>query len=135
MAEQPLWTGTTSQVKNLGIFLLCILVIPIPWAIWRYLQVKCQVYQLTTERLLITTGIFNKSTETLELYRIRDLQVAQPFFERLFGLHNIHLITTDSTTPQIVLEYLPTALGLPDKFRDCIEKCRLQKRVREVDLE
>ncbi len=135
MAEQPLWTGTTSQVKNLGIFLLCILVIPIPWAIWRYLQVKCQVYQLTTERLLITTGIFNKSTETLELYRIRDLQVTQPFFERLFGLHNIHLITTDSTTPQIVIEYLPTALGLPDKFRDCIEKCRMQKRVREVDLE
>ena len=37
MAEETLWSGTSSQLKNLGIYLLCILVIPIPWAIARWL--------------------------------------------------------------------------------------------------
>jgi uncharacterized membrane protein YdbT with pleckstrin-like domain len=135
MAEQTLWTGQSSQVKNFNAFLLCILVLPIPWAFWQWLQVKNRVYQLTSERLLITSGVINKTTETLELYRIRDLQVTQPFFQRLFGLQTLRLINSDSSTPDVVLDYLPTGLGLADKFREHIEKCRLQKRVREVDIE
>jgi uncharacterized membrane protein YdbT with pleckstrin-like domain len=135
MPEETIWTGTSSQLKNLGAFLLCILVIPIPWAFWRWLQVKNRVYQLTTERLLISSGVINKSTETLELYRVRDLQVAQPFWLRLFGLHNIHLITTDTSTPEIIVDYIPADLKLPDKFREQVEQCRVKKRVREIDIE
>jgi uncharacterized membrane protein YdbT with pleckstrin-like domain len=135
MAEQTLWTGTASQLKNLGVFLLCIFVIPIPWALWQWLKVKTQVYKLTTERLLITSGILNKDTETLELYRVRDLQVTQPFFQRLLGLQTLRLITSDSSTPELEIAYLPTSLGLADQFREHIEKCRMQKRVREVDIE
>ncbi|MES2573061.1 MAG: PH domain-containing protein, partial [Verrucomicrobiota bacterium] len=67
MAEQTLWTGHSSQLKNLGAFLLGLLVIPLPWTFWQWLQVRNRVYQLTTERLLITSGVLNKTTETLEL--------------------------------------------------------------------
>ena len=135
MAEQPVWTGTSSQLKNLGVFLLGILIIPIPWALWRWLQVKHRVYQLTNERLLITSGVLNKTTEALELYRVRDLQVSQPFFLRLFGLQNIHLLTTDSSTPEVIIDYIPSDLKLPDKVRNQVEQCRVAKRVREIDIE
>jgi uncharacterized membrane protein YdbT with pleckstrin-like domain len=135
MAEQTLWSGHSSQLKNLKAFLLCIVVVPIPWAFLEWLRVKNRVYLLTSERLLITSGIFSKTTETLELYRVRDLQVLQPFFQRLFGLQTLRLITSDSSTPEVVLDYLPVSFGLADKFREHIEKCRMQKRVREVDLE
>src|SRR4051812_17932458 len=121
MAEEKVWTGTSSQVKNLGAFLLCLLVVPIPWAFWRWLTVKCHVYELTTERLLTTTGVINKSTDTLELYRVRDLQVVQPFFLRLFGLETITLITSDASTPNVTIDYIPTALKLGDKFREHLE--------------
>ena len=30
------WTDTPSQVENLGWFIACLLLIPIPWAIWRW---------------------------------------------------------------------------------------------------
>ena len=134
MAEETIWTGTSSQLKNLGAFLLCLLVIPIPWAIWRWLDVKSRVYRLTSERLLIESGVFNKGTETLELYRVRDLQVSQPFLLRLFGLQNLTLLTSDPSTPQIVVDYIPTELGLADKFREQVEACRQKKRVREIDI-
>ncbi len=135
MAEAPIWTGRSSQLKNLGPFLLCLLVIPIPWAIWRYLVVRCRVYQLSNERLLITSGVINKVTETLELYRVRDLQSAQPLLLRFFNLQNLHLITSDSSTPEVIIDYVPAGAGLNELFREHIEKCRVQKRVREIDIE
>ncbi|HEX8312592.1 MAG TPA: PH domain-containing protein [Chthoniobacteraceae bacterium] len=134
MPEETVWTGTSSQLKNLGPFVLCLLVIPIPWAVWRWLDVKSRVFRLTSERLLIESGVFNKTTETLELYRVRDLQVTQPFLLRLFGLQKLTLLTSDTSTPQIVVDYVPTELGLADKFREQVEACRQKKRVREVDI-
>jgi hypothetical protein len=135
MSEQTLWRGTSSQVKNFWPFVSCILVLPIPWAIYRWLLVKTTVYQLTTERLITERGILNKTTDTLELYRVRDLQVTQPFWIRLFGLENIHMITADASTPSVVVDCVPRDLGLPDKFRVQVEEARMRKRVRTVDLE
>jgi uncharacterized membrane protein YdbT with pleckstrin-like domain len=135
MSEQTIWQGHSSQVKNFWPFVSCLLVIPIPWALYRWLVVKTTTFQLTTERLITERGILNKTTDTLELYRVRDLQVTQPFWTRLFGLENIHLLTADTSTPSVLIDCVPAALGLPDKFRVQVEASRMAKRVRTVDLE
>ena len=96
---------------------------------------KSTTYRLTTERLITERGIFSKTTDTLELYRVRDMQVTQPFTQRLFGLHTIHLLTSDTSTPSVVLDSIPTSLGLPDLFRTQVEETRMRKRVRTVDVE
>lgn len=133
--ETVIWKGTSSQVKNFWWFVACLLVIPIPWAIARWLQVKCRVFTLTNERLMIESGVFNKGQDLLELYRVRDLQVNQPFWLRLFGLENISLLTTDLTTESIMLDYIPSSLNLRDQFREHIEECRRRKGVREVGID
>ena len=135
MSEQTLWSGTSSQVKNFWLFVACLLVVPIPWAIGAWLKTKNRVYTLTDERLIIRSGIFSKVTETLELYRVRDMQIIEPFWERLWGLKNIHLITTDSTTPELVLDYIPASANLGDLFRQQIEFSRQKKGVRELGID
>ncbi len=135
MSEDTLWSGTSSQLKNLGIFLLCILVIPIPWAIAAWLRVKSTTYRLTTERLITERGIFSKTTDSLELYRVRDMQTTQPFIQRLGSLQTVHLLTADTTTPSVVIDHIPVSAGLPDKIRAQVEACRMAKRVRTVDVE
>jgi membrane protein YdbS with pleckstrin-like domain len=135
MSEETLWSGTSSQVKNLGAWISCILIIPIPWAIYRWLAVKTTTYRLTTERLITEHGILNKTQDTLELYRVRDQQITAPFWQRLFGLQTITLLTSDTSTPSIAIDYIPTSLGLPDIFRKQVEECRMRKRVRSVDIE
>jgi len=97
--------------------------------------VKCRVYTLTTERLLIEDGIFSKTQETLELYRVRDLQIIEPFWLRLFGLQNIHMLATDLTTDNLLLDYIPSSLNLRDQFRQQVEECRRRKGVREVGVD
>lgn len=135
MSEETLWHGASSQLKNFWAFALCLLVVPIPWALYRWLVVKTTTYRLTTERLITERGILNKTTDSLELYRVRDQQVTAPFFQRLCNLQTIELLTTDSSTPQVVIDFIPAALALPDLFRQQVEEARQRKRVRTVDLE
>src|ERR1700737_1790916 len=125
MAEETVWRGSSSQWKNFGLYLVCILfaglvvlifavvsrngspeiknlspfimfvlVVPIFMALARYLQTKNKVYELTNERLKTSEGVFSRVTETLELYRVKDLETQQPFLYRLVGVENVPLNTS-----------------------------------------
>src|SRR6476660_4718448 len=125
MAEEMIWRGTPSQVKNLGLFILaglfCWLIVPIFIALTRFLQTKNHVFELTTERLKMTEGIFSKKTETLELYRVKDLEVREPFIYRMLGVQNIQINTSDLSSPVVQLEAIPKTVGLADKLRNQVE--------------
>ncbi|MDQ6914052.1 MAG: PH domain-containing protein, partial [Verrucomicrobiota bacterium] len=79
MPEETIWRGLSSQQKNLGLFILCglfcWLIVPIFIALARYLQTKNKIYELTSERLKTSEGVFTKTTESLELYRVKDIEV------------------------------------------------------------
>lgn len=166
MAEEIVWRGTSSQLKNLRAFVFCGLVavgifvvhlaahhadspqlqaaspfiliallFPIVIALGRYLRTKTKVYELTTERLKTTEGVFSKVTDTLELYRVKDLETRQPFFARIFGLENVQLNTSDANTPFVMIDAVPSPLALGDKIRNNVEAVRMTKRVREIDIE
>lgn len=139
MAEEVIWRGPSSQWKNFGVFVLCglfcWLIVPIFIGLARFLQTKCKVYELTTERLKITQGVFSKVTDTLELYRVKDIETRQPFLNRLVGVENIQLTTSDATSPFVFIEAISKKVGLADKLRNQVEIIRQQKRVREIDIE
>ena len=139
MAEETVWRGSSSQWKNFGVFILCglfcWLIVPIFIALARYLQTKCKIYELTTERLKITEGVFSKVTDTLELYRVKDLETRQPFLYRMVGVENIQINTSDQSTPFVLIDAIPSAVGFGDKLRNQVEIIRTQKRVREIDIE
>ncbi|MDQ2824512.1 MAG: PH domain-containing protein [Verrucomicrobiota bacterium] len=139
MAEETIWRGRSSQWKNFGVFILCglfcWLIVPIFIALARYLQTKCKIYELTTERLKITEGVFSKVTDTLELYRVKDLETRQPFLHRLVDIENVQLNTSDASSPFIFIEAVPSAITLGDKIRNQVETIRAQKGVREIDVE
>ena len=88
-----------------------------------------------TERFKVTEGIFSKVTDTLELYRVKDLETRQPFLYRLVGIENVQLNTSDASSPFVVIDAIPSAVGLGDKVRNQVEAIRTQKGVREIDVE
>lgn len=139
MAEETIWRGTSSQVQNLGIYVLCglfcWLIVPIFFALARYLQTRTKVYELTSERLKITQGVFSKATSTVELYRVKDIEVKQPFIYRMLAVEDLHVTTSDVSSPFLLFDAIPVAAGFPDKLRNQVEAIRVQKRVREIDLE
>jgi len=138
-AEEIVWRGTSSQWKNFGVYLLCglfcWLIVPLFFALVYYLQTRCKVYELTTQRFKITSGVFTKVTETLELYRVKDIETRQPFFSRLVGIENVQMTTSDASSPLVLIEAVPSSVGFADKLRNQVEMIRQQKRVREIDIE
>ena len=138
-AEEIVWRGTSSQWKNFGVYVLCglfcWLVVPIFFALVYYLQTRCKVFELTTQRLKITSGIFTKVTETLELYRVKDIERRQPFLSRLVGIENVQMTSSVASSPFVLIDAVPSSVGLADKFRNQVEIIRQQKRVREIDIE
>ena len=137
--ERDVWSGTPSQVVNLPTFIVCVLlfflVVPVFYALWRWLVVKMTKYELTTERLRTRYGVLNKKTDELELYRVRDYNFDQPFFLRLFSLGNVILQTSDRSHPTVVIRAIPAGEQLREQIRTHVEACRVAKRVREVDFE
>lgn len=139
MPEETVWKGNPSQITNLGLYLLCLLtcwlIVPIFIALWKWIETKCFVYELTSERLKITRGVFSKRTDVLELYRVKDLVVERPFFLRLFSRGNVVLDTSDKSSPRVVIQAVPKPQALSDTIRNQVEVQRQAKHVREVDFE
>ena len=123
------------ELRNFSPYILIVLLVPIFMAGWRYLQTKNKIYELTNERLKTSKGVFNRLTDTLELYRVKDLETQQPFLHRLVGVENIQLDTSDVETPAVVINAIPSSVGLADKIRNQVETIRQQKGVREIDVE
>lgn len=136
MTEERIeWTGTPSQWCNVGWFALCLLVLPIPYALWKWLQTRNVRYTLTDQRLKFTRGIVSKITEDLELYRVRDTRFQQSLIERMAGLGEIVVFTTDETSAQLSLPFIRDAEAVREKLRGLVEARRDAKRVRYLDAE
>ncbi len=136
--ELTIWKARSSQVVNLGTYVVCALtawlVIPVLAAAYRWLQVKCRVYELTTERFRITRGILSKHIDELELYRVKDVSLRRPFVQRLFSLGTVILDTSDHSTPQVVIPTVADVAWLRDEIRKHVEARRDRKGVKEVDF-
>lgn len=135
--ETLLWEGTPSHVRDLAYHSLCLLlswlVVPLFMSGWRYLSTRNHRIRISSERIQITTGVLSKRMEEVELYRVKDTSLEQPFLLRLFGLGNIHLSTSDQSSPHLVVGPVREAHSIREQLRGAVEKLRDRKRVREID--
>jgi uncharacterized membrane protein YdbT with pleckstrin-like domain len=134
VAEQAVWSGCPSQWQNLWAWAACILLVPIPWAVWRALVTRSTRYELTTQRLKTTRGVFNRVTDDIELYRVKDTHFQQTFWQRMVGIGDIVLSTSDTSTPVVTLADIHDAEGVRERVRGLVEQRRDAKRVRELDV-
>lgn len=88
-------------------------------------------YVVTGSRITFKSGIFNVNTTYIEMYRIKDLQMKEPFFYRFFNLCNIKVYSSDHDTPEFVFH--AQKKGLQESLRSAVEEARTKKGVREID--
>lgn len=132
-----LWECAEGQVAQSGTYLLCLvfvwLLVPAFVALWRYVATSAHTFVLTAQRLRESRGVLFRTTQDLELYRVKDISGEQPFLQRLFGCGRIVLVTSDRSSPVIVMDAVADPLAVADLLRDGVERCRVAKGVREFD--
>ena len=133
IAEKQLYTGRPSQILNIVSFILWSWTLLIPIII--YLKTRFTVYEVTDQRIKLKTGILNQEIGECELYRVRDYKIVKPFFQRIFGLGRIELVTSDRSNSNINLNGIKDPENLYNLIRDNVEKIRRKTGTRELDVE
>lgn len=139
MEERVIWKGSPSQWTNFGTylwcFLLCWLFVPIFIALWKFLIVKTWRISITNQRLVEEKGVLSKTTDELELFRVKDIRIKEPFILRLVGLSNIVMATSDRTNPIVTIPAIKNGKSLREDIRLAVDQMRDKKHVRETDFE
>ncbi len=155
-SEAPVWNGSPSQWLNFGAFFLCALVaaafvagaillakplvavgvaLPAVFAISKWLKVRSNKITVTTERITSQSGVLSRHRWDMELYRVKDTTLHEPFLLRLVGLANIQLESSDRSTPTMLLPAIHDAEDLRQKIRANVERLRTLRGVREMDMD
>ena len=133
LEEKQLYIGRPSQILNIISFIIWSWTLFVPIII--YLKTRFTVYEVTDQRIKLKTGILNQEIDECELYRVRDYKVVKPFFQRIFGLGKIELVTSDRSNSSINLNGIKNPENLYDLIRDNVEKIRRKTGTREIDVE
>lgn len=152
--ENTLWKGSPTQWLNLGPFLIALLLaaaivaggcffppafvallVPLVYVVWKYLVVRAQVFELTSERLRFTRGVINQQVDEIELYRVKDSVLLRLWWMRLTGVASVVLETSDRTMPNLTIPAIRGGLEMRELLRKQVEAQRDKKRVREMDFD
>lgn len=151
-----MWSGTPSQWLNFGAYLVSAIVaaafvtgafvwgkpviaagaaLPVIYAFIKWLRVRTTLIEVTTERISIRMGAFSRRKWEMELYRVKDTTLVEPFLLRLVGRANIQIDSSDRTTPSLRLSGIRDAEALRQKIRASVERLRTARGVREMDMD
>jgi len=134
-AEETIFEGQPSllpSIKSLGV-----LIITAGLAIIYFLLRRSGTkYRVTSQRIVIDSGILSKKLEQVDLYRINDFVVERPLSQRIMGTGNLIMQTTDKSNPVLKLHGLGTdVVALYERIRAAVEAAKQAKGVRVVDNE
>jgi uncharacterized membrane protein YdbT with pleckstrin-like domain len=130
-----LWSKLDPSKRGYAWLALSLTLAPILYALWKHILLRSRQYEITTERILIRSGLLSKRTEEIELYRVKDYVLTEPFWQRLFGVGTIEISTHDESTPKVLVEAIRNARSVVEEVRKNVEICRERKKVRLAELE
>jgi membrane protein YdbS with pleckstrin-like domain len=108
-------------------------VAPLVRAGWKALQLATTHFEVTSERVRVRQGVLSRTWEEIELYRVKDATLHQPFLYRLVGLSSIVLMTSDRSHPVVVIPAIRDGETLREELRESVELQRQRRGVRELD--
>jgi uncharacterized membrane protein YdbT with pleckstrin-like domain len=146
--EDIVWEGHSSQLGNwpwfslavfgLGIGLLplarielILMLVPVAFAAYKYVETASHRYILKNTELEEIRGVFSRLGDGIDLHRIRDAKFSHTFMQRLAGIGNVMVISTDPTHPEMTL----TSIYNPRQLEDALRRYSRAAKDRIVDAE
>lgn len=133
-----LWTKGIENPKLDTFFwvvLLASIIIPFSIVFLKIFDTRFINYTLTSERLIIKKGILTRTTDEIELYRVKDIRLIEPILQRLVGLSVLEITSSDRSNPNLSLAGIKNGDALRNTMRNEVERLRTTKKVREIDYE
>ena len=72
-------------------------------------------------------GLLTRRIETLQLWRVLDIDLRQTFMQRLLDVAEIRVFTKDASDPELVIRGLPASRELFEALKNAAELARQQR--------
>jgi uncharacterized membrane protein YdbT with pleckstrin-like domain len=104
--------------------------------LWKWFENLAARFDICPDRLIVRRGIFVKSLDEVELYRVKDIRLDFSLINQMAGIGTITVTSSDETTRRapLALRYVEQAAARRETLRDLVDKARQKRRVREIDM-
>src|SRR5690349_8749575 len=100
--DQPLdrfrsstWGWLRGTLAGWGTLLLCLVGIGLVIILVKWIQNLATTYEVTAERLIVRRGIFIKSIDEIELYRVKDIRIDFTLVNQWADIGTITILSSD----------------------------------------
>ncbi|MFL6856563.1 MAG: PH domain-containing protein [Allosphingosinicella sp.] len=141
--DQPLdrfrsstWGWLRGTLAGWGTLLLCLVGVGLLIVLAQWLHNIAATFEVTGDRLIVRRGIFAKSIDEIELYRVKDIRLDYSLVNQWAGIGTITILSSDETTRDapLVIPFVEGAEARRERLRDLVDKARQRRGVREIDM-
>lgn len=87
---------------------------------------------ISPEQLIIQHGVFHRTSDYVELYRVVDFSENRDILEQLFGLKTVSIYSGDRTNPKLDIYGVMEKVDVVGIVRERVEYNKLRKGVYEI---
>ncbi len=134
--ENLIWEGRPSWRAFAGATILgwALSIVLVGFVILAVLEVKKRsvAWMVSSRRIEIERGFLSRRIDTLELWRIKDVEFRQNLWERMVGASTIIVTARDEVDPVVQLRGMPGDRSVFDQLSNAVLVARQQRGVMNV---
>lgn len=107
-----------------GLLSLCLL--------YRFIYLRNIRYHIGSEQIICEHGVFQRSVNYMELYRVVDFAEHQTLMQQICGLKSVTIFSMDRSTPRLELTGMANKRDIVSHIRQRVEINKRRKGVYEI---
>lgn len=100
---------------------------------WSYIVLLHVTYIIEPEQIVVKRGVFMRTTNFVEMYRIYDYEKRQNLLELWFRIMNVVLLSRDMSNPKTVFVGIQNSDDIIPIIRERVEKEKQRKSIVELN--
>jgi uncharacterized membrane protein YdbT with pleckstrin-like domain len=137
LQEELIWEGRPTWRAWAGRWIAGWVLLPIVVGLFLlasvWLRTRSVRWKLTSRRIEIETGFFSKRVDTLELWRVRDIELRQSLFDRMVGVSCLAITAHDGSSPALEIRGAPGGRDVYDRLMSALMQARQQRGVMNLN--
>jgi uncharacterized membrane protein YdbT with pleckstrin-like domain len=137
LQEDVIWEGRPTWRAWAGKWIAGWLLLPLVVGLFLlasvWIRTRSNRWKLTSRRIEIESGFLAKRIDTLELWRVRDVELRQSVVDRMFGVSSILVTAHDAGSPVLEVRGVPGDRTIYDRLMAAVMQARQQRGVMNLN--
>lgn len=100
--------------------------------LYRFIYLRNIRYHIGSEQIICEHGVFQRSVDYMELYRVVDFAEHQTLMQQLCGLKSVTIFSMDRSTPRLELTGMANKRDIVSLVRQRVELNKRRKGIYEI---